>query len=87
VILNVLDHRMTLADAMRAPRLHHQALPDELVHEPGGLSPQAADSLRQLGHTLRAQPGYLVSVNAVMRVPGGWEGVSDPRRTGAAVGY
>jgi gamma-glutamyltranspeptidase/glutathione hydrolase len=40
VILNVLDHRMTLADAMRAPRLHHQALPDELFHEANGLSPR-----------------------------------------------
>ena len=53
VILNVLDHRMTLADAMRAPRLHHQALPDELRHESGGLTPAAADSLRAMGHRLR----------------------------------
>ena len=30
VILNVVDQHMTLADAMRAPRLHHQALPDTL---------------------------------------------------------
>jgi hypothetical protein len=49
VILNVLDHRMTLADAMRAPRLHHQALPDALMHESNGLAPQAADSLRAMG--------------------------------------
>jgi gamma-glutamyltranspeptidase/glutathione hydrolase len=86
VILNVLDHRMTLADAMRAPRLHHQALPDALDHESNGLSPQAADSLRGMGHTLR-DAGGLVNVNAVMRVRGGWEGVHEPRGAGAAVGY
>jgi gamma-glutamyltranspeptidase/glutathione hydrolase len=86
VILNVLDHRMTLADAMRAPRLHHQALPDELQHERGGLSPQAADSLRAMGHALR-DAGSLVSINAVMRVRGGWEGVHDPRRPGGSAGY
>jgi gamma-glutamyltranspeptidase/glutathione hydrolase len=86
VILNVLDHRMSLADAMRAPRLHHQALPDELAHEANGLARAAADSLRAMGHAL-SDAGSLVSVNAVMRVPSGWEGVHDPRRTGGAVGY
>ena len=30
IILNVIDHRMTLADAMSAPRLHHQSLPDSI---------------------------------------------------------
>ena len=37
VILNVVDQHMSLADAMRAPRLHHQALPDTLRYETGGL--------------------------------------------------
>ena len=86
VILNVLDHRMSLADAMRAPRLHHQALPDTLVYETGGLTEAAADSLRAMGHGIRAQR-RMVNVNAVMRVPGGWAGVSEPRASGAAVGY
>src|SRR6185436_15081922 len=52
VVLNVIDHRMSLADAMRAPRLHHQALPDSLSYERGGLSPSASDSLRAMGHAL-----------------------------------
>ena len=86
VILNVLDHRMTLADAMRAPRLHHQALPDSLTFERDGWRAPALDSLRAMGHALRPQ-NRLVNVNAVMRVPGGWEGVSEPRGAGAAVGY
>ncbi|HEY0780369.1 MAG TPA: gamma-glutamyltransferase [Gemmatirosa sp.] len=86
VILNVLDHRMSLADAMRAPRLHHQALPDTLYTEANGLSPAAQDSLAAMGHALGTRP-RMVNVNAVMRVPGGWQGVSEPRATGAAVGY
>ena len=86
VLLNVVDHRMSLADAMRAPRIHHQALPDSLAVEAGGLSPAAADSLRAMGHALR-EVGRLVNVNAVMRGPGGWYGVSEPRASGAAVGY
>ncbi|MDF1505279.1 gamma-glutamyltransferase [Roseisolibacter sp. H3M3-2] len=86
VILNVIDHRMTLADAMRAPRIHHQALPDSIVYERNGMSPASLDSLRAMGHGLQMR-GSLVNVNAVMRVRGGWEGVSEPRSVGAAVGY
>jgi gamma-glutamyltranspeptidase/glutathione hydrolase len=86
VILNVIDHRMSLADAMRAPRLHHQALPDSLTYEMNGLSPAVLDSLKAMGHALRPLRS-LVNVNAVMRVRGGWEGVSEPRSVGAAIGY
>ena len=86
VVLNVIDHRMTLADAMRAPRIHHQALPDSIAYERNGLSAAALDSLRAMGHGLQ-QRASMVNVNAVMRVRGGWEGVSEPRSVGAAVGY
>lgn len=86
VILNVIDHRMSLADAMRAPRLHHQALPDSLTYERGGLTPAAMDSLRAMGHALNERRA-LVNVNAVMRVRGGWEGMVEPRGTGGAAGY
>ena len=86
VILNVIDYHMSLADAMRAPRLHHQSLPDSLVWERGGLTDAVADSLRAMGHGLM-QTGALVDINAIMRVRGGWEGVSEPRAGGRAVGY
>ncbi len=81
VILNVIDHRMSLADAMRAPRLHHQALPDTLVIETNGLLPGVEDSLRAMGHGIR-YIGGIANVNAVMRVKNGWVGVSEPRRGG-----
>jgi gamma-glutamyltranspeptidase/glutathione hydrolase len=86
VILNVLEHRMSLADAMRAPRVHHQALPDSLTFETGGLRPAVLDSLRGFGHAMR-ELRSLVNVNAIMRVNGGWEGMPEPRRSGGAVGY
>ena len=52
VILNVIEHHMTLADAMRAPRLHHQALPDTIRFETDGLTTAVVDSLQRdgLGH-------------------------------------
>ena len=86
VILNVIDYRMSLADAMRAPRLHHQSLPDTLTWERGGLTDAVADSLRAMGHGLRPTRS-LVNINAIMRVRGGWHGVSEPRTRGGAEGY
>jgi gamma-glutamyltranspeptidase/glutathione hydrolase len=86
VILNVLDYHMTLADAMSAPRLHHQALPDSLSIERDGVTPAVADSLRTMGYGVATSRGIGL-VNAVMRVRGGYEGVSDPRSSGRPVGY
>lgn len=86
VILNVIEHGMSLADAMRAPRVHHQALPDAIRHESQGFSAVALDSLRLMGHQLTPQQG-IANVNAIMRVPGGWHGVREPRGSGLAVGY
>jgi len=86
VILNVIEHRMTLADAMRAPRFHHQALPDEIRYERSGFSGPVADSLLAMGHKLNAL-GSIANVNSIMRVKGGWHGVFEPRSVGGAVGY
>ncbi len=88
VILNVIEHGMTLSDAMSAPRIHHQALPDDIRIDDGGFEPSVVDKLRQMGYTIVPQ-GYIGgSVVAIRRVPGGWEGMDDPRgRGGGAVGY
>lgn len=86
VILNVIEHGMSLADAMRAPRVHHQALPDAIRYESMGFTAAMLDSLRTMGHALAAQQG-IANVNAIMRVRGGWHGVKEPRASGLAIGY
>jgi gamma-glutamyltranspeptidase/glutathione hydrolase len=88
VILNVIDHGMRLSDAVSAPRIHHQALPDDVRIDDGGFDTGVIEKLKQMGYTLIPQ-GYIGgSVVAIRRVPGGWEGMDDPRgRGGAAVGY
>jgi gamma-glutamyltranspeptidase/glutathione hydrolase len=86
VILNVVDYKMTLADAMSAPRLHHQGLPDSLYVERDALAPLVLDSLRAMGYGVSAGRGIGL-VNAIMRVRGGYEGVSDPRSSGRPIGY
>jgi gamma-glutamyltranspeptidase/glutathione hydrolase len=87
VVLNVIDHGMSLADALAAPRIHHQAWPDTLRYEGNGLTAPVLDSLRAMGHAVAAGRAH-GHVKAIMRAPGGgWHGAHDPRTTGAALGY
>jgi gamma-glutamyltranspeptidase / glutathione hydrolase len=91
VIVNVIDHHMSVADAMSEPRVHHQAWPDQLHYEPNGLSFATVDSLRMMGHAIEtagfSPGGYIGRVIMIGRVDDGWEGVVDPRTSGGAAGY
>ena len=53
VIVNVLDFRMNLQEAVNQPRIHHQWLPDELRME-RGFSPDTVDLLKSRGHQIEA---------------------------------
>ncbi|HEY7029449.1 MAG TPA: gamma-glutamyltransferase [Gemmatimonadales bacterium] len=86
VISNVIDHHMALGDAVAAPRMHHQALPDSIRLERGGFQPAAIAELERLGHGIQYRGGW-GDVEAIIRVPTGWEGVSDPRGGGGGSGY
>jgi gamma-glutamyltranspeptidase / glutathione hydrolase len=86
VILNVIEHGMPLADAMRAPRMHHQSLPDQIRLESVGFSEATLAQLRAMGHQIQTTQG-IANVNAILRVPGGWHGVKEPRGSGLARGY
>jgi gamma-glutamyltranspeptidase/glutathione hydrolase len=86
VIVNVVDFGMNIADAVAAPRLHHQWLPDEVGAE-RGLMAETAQELEARGHKLieRRAGG---SANSILRTPGGLEGAADPRsQSAAAAGY
>ena len=54
-ILNMIDYGMAPQQAVDAPRLHHQWLPDELFSEPFGLSPDTEGLLRDMGYRIREQ--------------------------------
>jgi gamma-glutamyltranspeptidase/glutathione hydrolase len=51
IIVNVIDFGMNVADAVDAPRLHHQWMPDVLKMEPG-FSPDTVALLKARGHTV-----------------------------------
>jgi gamma-glutamyltranspeptidase/glutathione hydrolase len=86
VISNVIDHRMALAPAIEAPRLHHQALPDRIQLERGGFPEPVVARLRAMGHEVSFR-GPMGDVEAIIRTSAGWMGVSDPRRGGGPSGY
>ena len=54
-ILNVIDHGMTIQEAVNAPRIHHQWLPDVVAVEPFALSPDTAKRLVEMGYALKVQ--------------------------------
>ena len=90
IISNVIDYEMNIQQAIDAPRIHHQWLPDELVGEPFGLSGDTQRALTSRGHTLAKKPRYLGDAEGIMleEKTGVRLGATDPRRSdGLAVGY
>ncbi len=88
VILNVVDFGMNVQDAIDAPRVHHQWLPDRLSLE-RGISPDTVALLKSRGYDVDYAPGVVLAQTAAIVSDGGWlQGGSDGRSAaGKAVGY
>jgi gamma-glutamyltranspeptidase / glutathione hydrolase len=50
VIVNVIDHGMTLQEAIDAPRIHNQWLPDTVAAEPFALSGDTVKAMTAMGY-------------------------------------
>ncbi len=68
-ILNVVDHKMTVQEAVAAPRIHHQWLPDEIRWEPRGLNPDTRAKMEAMGHKFAARPARMGSCHAILLDP------------------
>jgi gamma-glutamyltranspeptidase/glutathione hydrolase len=89
VILNVVDHKMGIALAVEAGRIHHQWLPDVTSFERWTISPDTHRLYIALGHSvrLRENQGSVMAI-AVDAENGRLAGAADSRSPdGAAVGY
>ena len=86
--INMIDHEMNIQEALDAPRIHHQWLPDYIMFEPYGMSPDTRNVLESYGHKFAPSPRTLASATAVavdendVRL-----GAIDSRSDGKAVGY
>ncbi len=88
VLLNVVDHRMGLEQAVRAPRVHHQWIPDELAWEALGMPPDVREALERKGHALARGPRGIGQVFAIARLADGTRlAVCDHRSGGSAGAY
>ncbi len=85
VLVGGIDFGMSLEQAVRAPRIHHQWLPDEIAWEPLSLSPDVRAALAAKGHTFAARPRGIGQVMAIeVRADGTRIGVADHRSGGSA---
>ena len=88
-ILNVIDHDMSIAEAIEAGRIHHQWLPDRTQVERFALSPDTRRLYEGLGHTIK-DTDSIGTAMGVYRDPetGVVSGAADSRaEDGGAVSY
>ena len=94
IIVNTFDFNMPLPEAVEAPRIHHQWMPDELTYERFGASPDTLVLLTAKGHAVHERQSYegcyqgdaesiAIDPQTNLRL-----GAADPRRSDAhAAGY
>lgn len=87
-IINVVDHGMSIQQALDAPRIHHQWMPDEIVIEPFGISADTRKVLESYGQKFADRPVSIANATAIMIDDKGVRlGAVDVRGAGGAVGY
>ncbi len=85
--VDVVDFGMNAQDAVDAPRIHHQWMPDRITME-HGISPDTIEALKTRGHDARYEAGPVTAEVEMILIDGGWlQGAGDPRRSGTAAGY
>ncbi|WP_080238637.1 gamma-glutamyltransferase [Spirosoma rigui] len=87
-ILNVIEHGMTMQQAVNALKFHHQWLPDKTIFENGAFSEATIQHLQSRGYALEKLTNTLGRMDCVLiRPDGSYEGASDPRADNTARGY
>jgi len=68
--LNVIDHGMPPQEAVDAPRIHHQWLPDEVYYEQRGVSPDTLNILKNMGYKMVEQTPWGATELILVGLPG-----------------
>jgi gamma-glutamyltranspeptidase / glutathione hydrolase len=79
ILMNVVDHEMSIQEAVQAPRLHHQWLPDATRMETRWVSPDTVQRLRAMGHTINSSGQGVANCIAIDFRTGLRHGAADTR--------
>lgn len=92
VVLNCIDFDMNIREAIEAPRIHHQWMPDSIFCEQNSLSPEIKQKLIAMGYhfwdnwtetpLIGIAEGIMIDNHSKIIY-----GASDPRGGGLAIGY
>jgi gamma-glutamyltranspeptidase/glutathione hydrolase len=87
-LINTIDFQFTVQEAVDAPRIHHQWMPDKLVIERLGFAQDVIDALKARGHSLEIRRSigdcHAIMIDSKTEV---LLGAADPRNDGVAIGY
>lgn len=87
-ILNVLEHGMTMQQAVNAFKFHHQWLPDKTVFEDGAFTENTIKKLQSRSYNVEIQRNSIGRMDCILVLPDGTlEGGSDPRGDDTSLGY
>ena len=88
-ILNVYDYRLSMQEAVNAPRFHHQWLPDLITFEPNTFDTTTFETLKSKGYIINEKTTPVIGkVDAILVLPNKkLEGGADFRGDDKAVGF
>lgn len=89
VLMGVIDYGMNIQEAVNAPRFHNQWLPDRIMLESYGISPDTLRILDSMGHKLKTDREFWGDAECIAIDPKTGErlGASDGRNNGKAAGF
>ena len=89
VLMGVVDYGLNIQQAVNAPRFHNQWMPDNVLIEPTGISPDTVGILERMGHKVVRSRNFLGDAECIEidERTGERLGASDGRNEGKAVGF
>ena len=87
-LLNVIEFKMDIKEAVSSPRFHSQWLPDVIQVEPRSLSNDVLNNLKKKGHKIAPYKwGYIGEANGILILEDFVSGGGDSRGETSAIGY